>query len=61
MAVFACRNDTTRNVVLTGSLTEIPQAVPIFQNLSDLHDISFQIPNDALYATALGAALQYFS
>ncbi len=30
MAVFACRNDTTRDVVLTGSLTEIPQAVPIF-------------------------------
>ncbi len=60
MAVFACRNDTTRDVVLTGSLTEIPQAVPIFHTLSELHNISFQIPKDAVFATALGAALHFF-
>jgi len=59
LAVFACMNDTIKEVVLVGSLTEIPQAKQIFGMIKDLYNINFLIPEDAIFATAIGAALQY--
>ena len=57
MAVFACRIDNTKEVVLCGNLTTIPQAKEIFDGIKDLHDINFYLPAQAEYATAIGAAL----
>jgi len=59
LAVFACRNDSIKDVVLTGALTEIPQAPQLFSIFKNLYNIEFTIPQNAIYATAIGAALQY--
>ena len=57
MAIFAALNDPVRDIVLTGSLTTIPQASRVFETLQTLHPVRFHIPTDAIYATAVGAAL----
>ena len=59
MAVFACRNDRVKDVVLTGTLSQVPFAKKIFQALHKMHGINFIIPKNAIYATATGAALSY--
>ena len=60
MAVFAARNDTMKNIVLTGTLTTMPQLKGIFKGLEELHELSFIIPEHSIYATAIGAALSGF-
>ena len=59
MSVFACRNDHIRDVVLTGTLTLVPEAKSVFDALREMHGINFIIPENAIYATATGAALSY--
>ena len=59
MSIFAARNSDTKDIVLTGNLTNIPQAGPIFQSLSEMFDMNFSIPNYAQYATVIGAALSH--
>ena len=59
MAVFACRNDAVKDVVLTGTLTQVPFAKRVFQALHKMHGVNFIIPPNAIYATATGAALSY--
>jgi len=59
MAVFACRNDQMKDVILTGTLTLIPSAKKIFTQLKQMHGVNFIIPKNAIYATATGAALSY--
>ena len=59
MAVFATRNDTVRDIVMTGSLATVHRAAQVFDMLSRLHDVRFHIPPDAIYATAVGAALSH--
>ena len=61
MAVFACRNEDMKNVILTGTLSQVPSAKKVFQMLHSMHGINFIIPKDAIYATATGAALSYLS
>ncbi len=60
MAVFATRNDTIKDVVLTGTLATMPQTRGIFNVLEDLYGLKFIIPENAIYATAIGAALAGF-
>ncbi len=60
MAVFACRNEQMKDVVLTGTLTLVPVAKKVFQSLHKMHGVNFIIPPHAIYATATGAALSYF-
>ena len=60
MAVFACRNDQVKDVVLTGTLTLVPSAKKLFAQLKQMHGVNFIIPKIAIYATATGAALSYF-
>ena len=60
MAVFACRNDRVKDVVLTGTLTLVPSAKHLFAQLKAMHGVNFIIPKNAIYATATGAALSYF-
>ena len=59
LAVVACKSDGVQDIVLTGSLTMVPQVKEIFQSLSNLYDVNFIIPENAIYATAIGAALSY--
>lgn len=61
MAVFACRNDSVKDVILTGTLTNVPFAHKVFKSLHDMHGINFIIPENAIYATATGAALSYLN
>lgn len=57
MAVFACRNDDIQTVVLTGSLTELPLVRPTFELMEKAFGVHFIIPERAVFATAIGAAL----
>jgi len=58
MAVFATLNDDVKDIVLIGSLSVIDQASTVFSTLAKLHTSNrFHIPHDAIFATAVGAAL----
>jgi len=57
LAVFALRNETIKDVIITGSLAEFPQAKTIFTQFTSITGINFLIPDNAVYATALGATM----
>jgi type II pantothenate kinase len=57
LAVFAAKNDTVRDVVLTGSLTVMPQIEDVIRAFSQLTDMSFSVPPHPVFATAIGAVL----
>jgi len=59
LAVFACRNDSIKDVVLTGTLSTVPCAKTLFKQVERLYKIKFIIPQHSIYATATGAALSY--
>lgn len=59
LAVFATRIDHTNDIVLTGNLTNVPQAGEIFTQLSRLYNVNFVTPPNAEYATATGAAISF--
>lgn len=59
VAVFASRIDQTNDIILTGNLTNVPQAVEIFAQLGQLFALNFIIPPHAEYATATGAAITF--
>jgi type II pantothenate kinase len=56
MAVFAARQKDASQVVLTGKLTRLPQVPAKFALLESMFGLHFTIPNNAEYATAVGAA-----
>ena len=56
-SLFAARSRGIRDIVLTGNLTTVPQAKPIFDSLNRLFDINFIIPDNARFGTVIGAAL----
>lgn len=60
LAVFACKNDTIKDIILTGMLSTLPQARLVFDELHKLYGHNFIIPENAIFATATGAALSYF-
>jgi len=57
LGIFAARSKNLHDIVLTGNLTSIPQAKPIFAELQKIFDMNFIIPEHAQFATAIGAAL----
>ncbi|MCL1802810.1 MAG: type II pantothenate kinase [Eubacteriaceae bacterium] len=57
MAVFAARNDSIKEVILTGSLATLPQAEEVFSGIGGMHALNFTIPDNAVFATAIGAAV----
>jgi type II pantothenate kinase len=57
LGIFAARSKNLHDIVLTGNLTSIPQAKPIFEDLQKIFDMNFIIPEYAQFATAIGAAL----
>lgn len=60
LASFASRNSSMNNVILTGSLTELPWLEPLVESFKTLSPARFIIPDDAAFATAVGAALHAF-
>ena len=57
MTVLACQCCDTRTVVLTGSMTTLDQVKPNFENFEKLYGIHYIVPENATFATAIGAAL----
>ena len=55
LTVFALRNDTIKDVVLTGTLATFPQAEIVFSKFRKMMGLNVIIPHDAVFATALGA------
>lgn len=59
LAVFACRQDGIKDVIVTGTLSTVPCANVLFKQVERLYKIKFIIPQHSIYATATGAALSY--
>ncbi len=57
MTVLACRCCNTQTVILTGSVTTLDQVRPNFDNFERLYGIHYIIPDNATFATAIGAGL----
>ncbi len=57
MAVFACKSCSCNKAVLIGSLSMLDQAETIFSTFENMFGIDFIIPENAPFATAIGAAL----
>ncbi len=57
LAIFAARNKKLKNIVVTGNMTNIPQAKEILTTLNDTFETTFLLPEHAQYATVIGAAL----
>ena len=57
MSVLACRTCGTNTVVLPGALTMLPPAHETFELFTQLYGVEYIIPENASFATAIGAAL----
>lgn len=57
LSVFASKNYGNCDVVLTGNLTVVPQAQPIFKNIGEMLHANFIIPEYSQFGTVIGAAL----
>ena len=57
MAVFALKDETIKDVIITGSLAEFPQAKTVLQQFKTLKGLNFIIPENAVFATAIGATI----
>ena len=57
MTVLACKCCGTNTVILTGSVTTLDQARPNFEKFENLYGIHYIIPENATFATAIGAGL----
>jgi len=60
MAIFTTLNHNVQDIILTGSLSAMEQATSVFDSLSKMYPVRFHIPQNAIYATAIGAALSEF-
>ncbi|MCD8191815.1 MAG: pantothenate kinase [Oscillospiraceae bacterium] len=54
MAMIAAKGEGQRDIVLTGSLTLVPQCEEIFRRVAEAFGVRFIIPPDAEYAAAIG-------
>ena len=57
LAVFAARSFNVKTVVLTGNLTALKPIATVFEGLEENFGIKFIIPENAQFATVIGAAL----
>ena len=57
MTVLACQCCQSDTVILTGSMTTLTQARSNFDEFEKLYGIRYIIPENATFATAIGAAL----
>lgn len=54
---FAAQNYGIRDIVLTGNLSGVKQAAPLFDTLNKMFDLNFMIPQNSRFGTVIGAAL----
>ena len=59
LSVFALKNDKVKDVVLTGSIANMSLAPKIMSVVEEISDVKFFIPENATFATAIGAALPF--
>ncbi|MFN2394382.1 MAG: type II pantothenate kinase [Bacteroidales bacterium] len=59
MAVMAAKIEKDSEIVVSGNLSNVPQAARTFRELSKLYGVKFHIPKHARYCTAIGAAISY--
>jgi len=57
LAAFALKNEKINDVIITGSLAIFPQAEMVYSKFKSITGINFIIPQNAVFATALGATL----
>lgn len=57
LSVFAARSYGIKNVVLTGNLTSLRSVTRTFEGLEEKFGVRFIIPEEAQFATVIGAAL----
>lgn len=57
MTVLACQACDSHTVIATGSMTTLDQAEPNFRTFERLYGIRYIIPENATFATAIGAGL----
>ncbi len=54
---FAAQNFGIRDIILTGNLSGVKQAEPVFETLNKMFDLNFMIPENSRFGTVIGAAL----
>ena len=59
MTVLAAQSCSAKDIVLLGSLTELPTTLENFRLFEKLYGLHYCIPQNAAYATAMGACLTY--
>ncbi len=57
MAAFAGKTQITHRIVVVGTITDWPVAAESLARVAKLHNVRFIVPEDAPFATAIGAAL----
>lgn len=57
ISIFAARGCGIRDIILTGNLSSVAQAEPIFSTLNRMFDMNFSIPEYSRFGTVIGAAL----
>ncbi len=57
MTVLACQGCGADTVILTGSMTTLSQVKPNFELFEKLYGIHYIVPENATFATAIGAGL----
>ncbi|MEG1525507.1 MAG: ECF transporter S component [Clostridia bacterium] len=58
MAAFAVQKHMTRTIVLVGTITDWPIAKTTLSEVAALHKVRFIVPDNAAFATAIGAAME---
>lgn len=58
-ALMACRHCECDTAVMTGFMSNLPQARECFDLFTRLYGVKFTIPENAAYATSIGAALHF--
>ena len=58
MAAFVVKTQPTRTIVLVGTITDWPVAKDSLNAVAELHRVRFVVPENAPFATAIGAALE---
>jgi type II pantothenate kinase len=57
LSVFACRNDSIRDIILVGTLAKVEQGKMVFERIGNLFQLNFLFPEEAPYAVAIGAVV----
>lgn len=58
VSLFAARSKETNDIILSGNLTTMEMCTKLFPQLSSMFNINYTIPQNAQFATVIGAALQ---